>query len=314
MTKGNKLFKLLAVLTLVLAMTAAFAACSKQEPAEESAAEPDDGQNPIMNFAGEYVCDMAMILIEADGSEGVKATVTWGSSASTNAEWTMSGTLSDDAHVFTYKDAVKKEVTYNEGGEIAEEKELYTDGTGTMTFSEGTEGPYLEWKDDKENIADGMTFQFNRAGGQAGMANPWSDVDSAEAAAEGAGIDGFTVPEGLEISLGPVTVEQYRCMEGLAEARVPVAAVEMTIRKGTASAADVGEGDISGDYNEYQHNWTTTVGDVEVKCFGNREGEATKSVWASGDYLYSITAYGAGGDDDFGLSADDLSALVAAIK
>lgn len=305
----KKKFRKLAVITLVISMMMVTAACgSKKETA------PDDGQNPVMNFIGHYVCDRADIQIEADGDTGAKATVIWGSSADSNATWTMSGDFSADTLEFTYKNGVKTEYTYNADGSVAEEKEVYSDGTGTMTFHEGDDGTYLEWRDDKENIADGTKFTFNENSGMAGMANPWSDVASAEEAAEGAGIDSFTVPEGLEISLGTVKVEQYRCMEGLAEADVPIAAVEMTIRKGGSGVADAGEGDISGDYGEYKYNWKTTVGDVEVTCYGNREGEATKSVWASGDYLFSITAIGAGGDEDFGLSADDLSALVSGIK
>ena len=145
-----------------------------------------------------------------------------------------------------------------------------------------------------------------------GMPNPWSDVDSAEAAAEGAGIDLFEPAEGVEISLGKVEVEQYRCMDGIAEARIPIAAVEMTIRKGKMSAAT--DGDISGDYGEYAHEWTQNIKGLEVKCFGNRKGESTRTIWTVDDYAYSIVAYGAGGDDDYGLNADDLNSLINAIQ
>lgn len=145
-----------------------------------------------------------------------------------------------------------------------------------------------------------------------GMPNPWSDVDSAEAAAEGAGLDLFEPAEGVEISLGKVEVEQYRCMDGIAEARIPIAAVDMTIRKGKMSAAT--DGDISGDYGEYAHEWTQNIKGLEVKCFGNRKGESTRTIWTVDDYAYSIVAYGAGGDDDYGLDADDLNSLINAIQ
>lgn len=149
---------------------------------------------------------------------------------------------------------------------------------------------------------------------QVGMPNPWSDVESAEAAAEGAGIDGFEPAEGTVISLGEVKVEQYRCMDGMAEARIPIGAVEMTIRKGRPDAAPEGDGDISGDYGEYKNEWTHNIKGLEVKCYGNREGEATKTIWTSGDYAYCILAYGAGGDTDYGLSADDLASLINSIQ
>ena len=149
---------------------------------------------------------------------------------------------------------------------------------------------------------------------EVGMPNPWSDVESAEAAAEGAGIDGFEPAEGTVISLGEVKVEQYRCMDGMAEARIPIAAVDMIIRKGRPDTAPEGDGDISGDYGEYKNEWTQNIKGLEVKCYGNREGEATKTIWTSGDYAYCILAYGAGGDTDYGLSADDLASLINSIQ
>jgi len=145
------------------------------------------------------------------------------------------------------------------------------------------------------------------------IANPWSEADSSAAAAVGAGIDEFNPAEGAEISLGTVTPEVYRFMDGVAEARIPIAAVEMTIRKGRIDSANEA-GDISGDYNEYKNSWTEDIDGTEVKCFGNREGESTKTIWQAGDYYYSITAYGAGGDTDYGLKLEDLTILVNGLK
>ena len=139
------------------------------------------------------------------------------------------------------------------------------------------------------------------------IANPWTDVATAEEAAKGAGLDGFSL-EGGEISLGPVEVTTYRYMDGIAEAAVEFPAVSMTVRKGT------GSDDISGDYNEYANEWTQNIKGLEVTCYGNREGEATKTIWTSGDYSYSITAYGLGGDTDYGLSADDLNTIINGLQ
>lgn len=148
-------------------------------------------------------------------------------------------------------------------------------------------------------------------GENVGVPNPWSDVGTADEAADGAGIDNFSAAEGVEISLGTVKPEVYRYMDGMAEARIPIAAVDMIIRK---ARPDTGvKGDVSGDYNEYNHFWNKEIDGAEVKCFGNREGEATKTIWTSGNYCYCILAYGAGGDDDFGLSEADLETLVKAI-
>lgn len=145
------------------------------------------------------------------------------------------------------------------------------------------------------------------------LANPWSTVDSSEAAAKGAGIDSFTVAEDMEIELGPVKPTEYRCMDGLAEVDVLFPAVDMTIRKGTSDLAD-GTGDVSGDYNEYKYEWTQNVKGLDVNCYGNRKGEATKILWRVDDYCYSITAYGLGGDEDYGLGEDSVNTLINGIQ
>ena len=56
------------------------------------------------------------------------------------------------------------------------------------------------------------------------------------------------------------------------------------------------------------------MGGVDVTCSGNREGEATKTIWTAGDYSFCILVQGLGGDDDYGLGADDLAILVGGIQ
>lgn len=141
-----------------------------------------------------------------------------------------------------------------------------------------------------------------------GIANPWSSAASAEEAAKGAGLDSFEVPAGAKTSLGALDTIDYRYMDGMAEAQIPVAAVELTVRKGN------GEDDISGDYNSYKNKWSAEINGITVMCFGNREGEATKTVWVSEGCSYAVLAYGAGGDEDFGLQADDLNIIVSGVK
>ncbi|MDO5132170.1 MAG: hypothetical protein Q4D81_04190, partial [Eubacteriales bacterium] len=143
-----------------------------------------------------------------------------------------------------------------------------------------------------------------------GIANPWSDVESSEEAAKGAGIDSFVIAEDPGIDLGKDFGRTYRCMDGIAEARLEYPASALTIRKGTYAE----EGDISGDYTEYANTWTQEVNGIEVTCFGNREGDATKSIWAVDDMYFSIVAEGLGGDEDFGLNAERLTAMVSSIQ
>jgi hypothetical protein len=296
------------MLSLILALS--FTACGGGSAEEQT----DDGQNPAMNFVGDYVNNRATVSIGAEGADGINATVTWASSAAENSEWVMSGTFDSENLKFEYNDCVKTDYVYGTDGEVDDMTEVYTGGHGVIQFTDGEELS-LTWQDDQEHIADGTVFTYNTAADDeeesTGMANPWHEADSAQAAAEGAGLDGFDLIQ-TEISLGEVVPESYRYMDGIAEVNIPVGAVEMTIRKGLASAAE--DGDISGDYNSYENEWTQNIKGLEVKCSGNREGEATKTIWMVDDICYSITAYGAGGDDDFGLSADDLSTLINGIQ
>jgi hypothetical protein len=143
-----------------------------------------------------------------------------------------------------------------------------------------------------------------------GLANPWGDVGSAEEAAKGAGIDSFVIAEDPGLDLGELFERTYRCMDGIAEARLEYPASALTVRKGTIAE----EGDISGDYTEYANTWTQDVNGIEVTCFGNREGDATKSIWTVDNMYFSIVAEGLGGDQDFGLNAERLTAMVNSIQ
>ena len=143
-----------------------------------------------------------------------------------------------------------------------------------------------------------------------GLANPWSDVGSAEEAAKGAGIDSFVIAEDPGLDLGQLFERTYRCMDGIAEARLEYPASALTVRKGTIAE----EGDISGDYTEYANTWTQDVNGIEVTCFGNREGDATKSIWTVDNMYFSIVAEGFGGDQNFGLNAERLTAMVNSIQ
>ena len=143
-----------------------------------------------------------------------------------------------------------------------------------------------------------------------GLREDWAKASSTDEAGEKGGVGLFLVdPSGT--SLGPVINADYCFTEGAAEAHYGVAAVELYVRKGLNSYYG---GDVSLDENEYAHEWTQTVAGKEVKCFGNREGEATKTIWTDGEYDYAVLAYGAGGDTDYGLNADDLATLLADIQ
>ena len=316
MKKISKKLSLLMVLLMVVTMALSLGACGGSGEAEPS----EDGQNPIMNFVGYYVSGRANIFVSAEDSEnGASAIVTWGSSATEYSSWTMSGTFDSETLQFEYHDCVKTDYVYEDGSEDPTASEVYTGGHGFFTFAEG-DTLTLTWQDDQEHIADDMVFEYTTeftpedATEEIGMANPWSTAETLDEAAAGAGIDGISFVDGMELTLGPADIEEIRYMDGLVEIHAPAAAVEIFIRKGRADVAT--DGDISGDYNSYANEWTQNVKGLEVNCFGNREGEATKTIWTAvdGDYCYAILAYGAGGDDDFGLSADDLNSIINGLQ
>jgi hypothetical protein len=203
MKKTTKLLALVMAMMMVFAL--GLSACGSKS--EEAA---DGGQNPAMNYVGNYVCGRAAILIGAtDEENGMNAIVTWSSSAAENSAWVMSGTFDPETLQFEYHDCVRTDYVYSEDGEVASQEEVFTGGHGFMFFKEG-DPLSLTWQDDQEKVAEDMVFEYagaNPENNEAGMANPWSDVDSAEAAAEGAGLDTFMVPDGeAEISLGEVKV------------------------------------------------------------------------------------------------------------
>ena len=148
----------------------------------------------------------------------------------------------------------------------------------------------------------------------AGEHTNWTEAATAEEAAQGAGLNSLADLNGVQISLGELGTMggfTYRYMDGVAQVFFPAAAVEMSAVKAKVPA---GDGDVSFDSTPYAYNWTQDVDGQQVQCFGNREGEATKTIWTDGEYNYAVLAYGAGGDDDYGLQPEDVAIMVNALK
>ena len=127
--------------------------------ADAETAGGEDGQNPIMNFVGDYSADRCSITIGAQGQTGATISVTWGQSASESYAYTMTGDFDADTLRINYSDCEKKFVTYDENGDVAQETVEFTDGEGRIQFFEdGT----LRWEDENEaDRLEGMTFTFN---------------------------------------------------------------------------------------------------------------------------------------------------------
>jgi len=154
--------------------------------------------------------------------------------------------------------------------------------------------------------AETTTTQAETTEEQVGMANPWSDVASQDEAAEKAGVGYFTIPKsGTETADGTLTLDTFRYMEELAEADGTIGSASICIRKGLKQNSE----DVSGDYNEYNYDWTETVGDFETKFYGNTEGKASKIVWVSDNFSYSIVITG-----QDGISEETYKAIVPEVQ
>ena len=139
--------KLLAI-ALSAALILSLAACGNVAAANTEApdAEPqntetvesptEDRQNPVMNFIGVYHADDSIeALVEADGMENAKITVTWAGSPWFHNQTVMSGPFDPETLTMTFTDSTLTEYTYASDGSVAEEKTSYTDGKGNAVFN-----------------------------------------------------------------------------------------------------------------------------------------------------------------------------------
>ena len=153
-------FLLIMALALSLAGCGAAPAAAPQSGEAAEAPSEQDGQNPIMNFVGIYARDRASIEVGAtDQIDGVKITVTWGSSAWEHSEWVMTGRFDTETLTVAYDDCVRTDYVFKEDGSVDTETVVYEDGTGTITFSD-EDGLTLTWDDEMEHIADDMIFEY----------------------------------------------------------------------------------------------------------------------------------------------------------
>ena len=144
------------------ATTAAKSTTAAQAAATSAAgtsAASDDGQNPVMNFAGNYQSGRCSLTITPSGKNEAVITATWGNSASSASEWTMHASYNGDTYRLLYGDCVKKTVTYDENGNVVNETVDYTGGVGRLQlFGDGT----LRWENEEEaDTFSGMIFSMH---------------------------------------------------------------------------------------------------------------------------------------------------------
>ena len=308
-TKNGEDFSTEPQITLLLDESAEYLAVFEEDP---------NWQNPVMNFVGEYQCDRAHANVACFGFDEAFVTIEWGSSAWEMTRWIIVDKLDTDTLTINYSGASKANLVYDDQGEVKSEESVYDDGTGTIAFhDDGT----FTWHEDQSESGEDLVFEWIPItdGSSVSMPNPWTEADSAKAAADGAGVGYFTLPDaGTEVVGGPIGWDNYRYMDLLAEANGYVGAAELTVRKGVNRPdheVSYDTTDVSGDYTAYAHEWTIETNGWQIRCFGNEEGRVMKAIWSSDNFSYCILVRGQGDIRDvYGLGADDIAALVDAIE
>jgi len=156
MKKKALIITMICVLMLLAACGTAKTAPNAEVPSEPAAETAGDGQNPVMNFVGLYGAGKGGMLVEAEGENGARITVTWANGAAEKSQWVMSGTFDAETLSVAYSDCVKTNLVFQEEGSDPAETVVYTDGTGRIVFD--GERYALTWEDDQEHIADGAVF------------------------------------------------------------------------------------------------------------------------------------------------------------
>ena len=135
MKKKLLVFVLLAAMALMLAACGHAPADAPQstETAQTPAAE--DGQNPVMNVVGVYSNDYSVeALVEAEGTDGAKITVTYAGSPWFHTQTVMSGPFDPETLTMTFANSTLTEYSYSSDGSVEQETVSYTDGGGRAVF------------------------------------------------------------------------------------------------------------------------------------------------------------------------------------
>ena len=110
-------------------------AAAETTAAETQAAAEEDGQNPVMNFVGvDHTAVSVEAMVEAEGMENAKITITYAGSPWFHTQTVMSGRFDPETFTIEFADAARTEYTYKSDGSVAEENPVYTEGTGKAVF------------------------------------------------------------------------------------------------------------------------------------------------------------------------------------
>ena len=161
MKKKLFVFVLSAVLLLSLTACGSAPATETEAPATEpqvtEAVETpaEDGQNPVMNFVGVYHADDSIeALVEADGMENARITVTWAGSPWFHTQTVLTGHFDPETLTLAFSGTTLTEHTYKSDGSVGEEtvsdsessgKAVFNYEANTLTITEDDVDTVYEW-------------------------------------------------------------------------------------------------------------------------------------------------------------------------
>ena len=187
---------------------------------------------------------------------------------------------------------------------IDAETAVFTPELGNMTAEELQSHDYLRGF---SVPVEYTRFADSHDGGAVpGMPNPWSEAADPEAAAQGAVLNCFVLPEyiGCADYLPEHRILSY--MDGLAQAVYDNGTDRLVIRKGSGST------DVSGDYNDYPETGEIVFKGLHISCSG-ADGQIRLARWEFGGNSYSLS-FNAGDYTRPGLTEDQVTSLVNQIQ
>lgn len=147
--------------------------------------------------------------------------------------------------------------------------------------------------------------------GWANMANPWSMADSADAAAQGAGMDGFGVPGALSVGGVDYANPTYFYMDGMAQVTYMSDSGYAVLRK---SNQYEGVQDLAGLYYDFSEAWTQNYKGLEIECHGQAPNEAQVAMWSFAGNHYALSISSDDSSELLPMTSDDISGIVSGIQ
>lgn len=145
------------------------------------------------------------------------------------------------------------------------------------------------------------------------VANPITEVGTAQEAAEGAGLDTFEVPDSVTVDGKTISSPKFMFIDtDIAEALYEGDDGRVVIRKGHPLK---GEDSIAGDYGTYEEHWILDADGREVTCNGHEEGKALLVEWKDADGVsFSIASYADDYDTDIPMTDANVTDIVKGIN